>query len=267
MESLIQKAAVKVMSENSFDLSTFFAELGPTFSMFKKVGTRLLKITNDVRKYGKDGLTKDKYQRSDTEMSLWLEARYGWRTLVYDLQDLSEAIQSLGGKEGMARFSEKCWNIHELTEVRTEPINYYYGSMMLSILDEFRIIRKGSVVIDAYIDLFQVNPFVTIWEMIPYSFVIDWFIQVGNMLTVLALDAVTVRSQSSCGYEVKQIRTVNGGMTFKPGYTGDVRMQLAYEATFTLREPRPIPYLPLSQLRLNEAKIFDIIALIGQIRR
>lgn len=40
------------------------------------------------------------------------------------------------------------------------------------------------------LDRVSINPFLTTWELIPYSFVVDWFINVGDVLTT-ALSGLT----------------------------------------------------------------------------
>lgn len=53
-------------------------------------------------------------------------------------------------------------------------------------------------------DQIQLNPFVTAWELVPFSFVVDWFVNVGDWLQSQTATLVTYASQRVACLSIKK---------------------------------------------------------------
>jgi hypothetical protein len=108
---------------------------------------------------------------------LWLELRYAWRPLIKDIYDLSDAIC----KKDVPRI--KVFHVD-----RKIPKDVYSssptvftvkgsGSYLKSIVAN---VAEKPFSYPAYLGL--TNPESIAWELVPFSFVADWFIPIGNYL-------------------------------------------------------------------------------------
>jgi len=128
--------------------------------------------------------------------NLWLEMKYGWRPLLSDIygaidllsQNLlvdswytnvsarATAYNQRSGKDSDGRVGT--WVTKSRTRVRYS-VNYRVG-------DELKRLAAQTGLS---------NPALLAWELLPYSFVVDWFIPVGNYLEGLtAFDGFVLHS-------------------------------------------------------------------------
>jgi hypothetical protein len=133
----------------------------------------------------------------------WLEYKYGWIPLLMDVKGSAEffAQQVLGGRP--PRFS--CQVRGEGSYDRSADFDYdpFGGGAQSRISRRFtasyEIRRKvWCEVVNPHFNQLQqlglTNPALYAWERIPYSFVFDWFISVGDWLAGLtALHGVEIR--------------------------------------------------------------------------
>lgn len=203
---LVRASAVKAMSGvvPSTTLSAVSAfELEKTVDMFIKAGTRvkrfipnllneLAKRNTKRRKSGKPDL-----RAADVASSLWLEHRYGWLPLMYDIKGHIDAFErndyqfwrkSYGNSMNTGRYSN------------TGQWTYVPGAGMTSgftwsdVHEQVTKVRCGIYYIDTLdyerrvasslgLDLWS-SPQI-VWEIIPFSFVVDWFINIGDWLEAI----------------------------------------------------------------------------------
>lgn len=195
--ALLTRAAANAMTA-SMDILTFSAEAGKTARMISGVAGRALERAYRVRKsLGQGRINFEQFSQA------WLEARYGWRPLMYDIQDASELISKLmSGTSELHRSS--------LTEVKSgSPVttqtttagyswrdlaNNISGGVVDQGMRYTHTIRKtgsvqqraGIMVRDAVRSYATVDPLVTGMELIPFSWMLAWFSNVQDFLTVVS---------------------------------------------------------------------------------
>lgn len=148
---------------------------------------------------------------------LWLEGRYGWRPFVFDVMSTFDALAN--GKT--VRYTAR----RKLSETKTAVIQsglvYNSGCDPIGVEHTVHVQRKlrvGSTV-DYALDVgagsaaaFGVADLLgSAWELVRYSFVVDWFLNVGDSLQALQAYALAaeriawVTTETTVNVESKSI--------------------------------------------------------------
>lgn len=148
---------------------------------------------SEVRAY-RNSWRRKSVQGSDMRQFVansWLEYSYGWKPLLQDFhaqaENLARVMTDYGyvvhEAKASARTGRKVY-----TEKYTEPNLYYasektvWVSNRVSFTVRYRI-QNGSQQVANNFGL--LNPLEVAWEVIPFSFVADWFLPVGDFLQSL----------------------------------------------------------------------------------
>jgi hypothetical protein len=246
----VQAAADAIYSQN-FDALTFVAELKSFRVRFRLLFNRFLLI---LKRLDLDSLA-----------NVWLEARYQWRTLLYDMQDLHNALVEFDSEK--SRFVKTTGTTsHTVDEVRTQ----FFGSDF----DFTEIITTnitygvgGIVAADILPPRFQISPITTAYELVRLSHVVDWFVNIGQALGALHFLLLSEEHTAAKRYKV----TVQKNLTItdvspKPGITiNSVYQNWHSEFNLWLRIPTTVTAIPHLKVRLDAFKIADLLALLYQI--
>lgn len=230
---------------------------------------------------------------------LWLHIRYGIRPLVGEVMGALKALQMIGSKN-RRRFQSSI--------VRDSAVNHGVlpypawndsglatGIMGMSPKYESTVSVESSAGVLAEPDMEDVtlpqllgmgNVIVGAWDLVPCSFVFDWFFNISNLLSAWS-PSVYVRPL--CGWVISTRTTQRKAyisstdqLTWDtiPRYYGvsysyrtiTVRSFSGGFATETLvvktRKPLggPLAYVPTWNPRLGAAKVLDLLALAAQFR-
>jgi hypothetical protein len=108
----------------------------------------------------------------------WLELQYGWLPSLSDTYQAAKAFHAISDGPRSSRFTKRC---------PTQSSDAYYWSS-----SEFYMKRKHTRTASYTVELYEemgfarqlglVDPLSVIWENIPYSFVVDWFVPIGTYL-------------------------------------------------------------------------------------
>lgn len=257
---LVQAAAARIYS-SGWDALTFASEFHKTLSMFTTAKKRLVRILKDpaFRRQYFDLLLRDKKQAKQ-----WLEYRYGWRTLMYDIKDLRKALNNLGNKR--TRFSERVGTSisgstdnfvsHEVTGSQTGEGYDSSESWTISV--------RGTVTADIEPPTFQFNPVVTGWELITFSFVIDWFLSVGQALEAMSFLMLATNYTAAAGIQGEFNRTweyVPGTLVNPPWAVSNVSGRSTSTGILTARSPTSVSKTPKVRMNLDVSKLIDLASL------
>lgn len=267
----VQAAAARIYS-SGFDALTSGSEFTKVLKMFVGIKKRLINLIRTGR--------VDK---------LWLEGRYGWRTLIFDIQELNEALTEFS--EARELYTQYAYDTLATNDTVTTPNreiflpgtyaadnigNRRFG-YKLRYDQSLNISMKGTVSALIKPDQFSFNPVVTAWELVPFSFVIDWFVNVGQWIQALSFDLSAEKFSACEGIRIDVTRTFSAVDQYRINFT-DAELDDAHPGfkvsgtvvkSFNKRTPVPfIPKLPLIDLRLDAFKVTDLIALAyGRTRR
>lgn len=246
----VQAAAARLATEG-WDALTFAAELKSTFRLFSG---NLQKIVRLAQTNGKKGRT--------ALHDMWLEGRYGWRTLVYDMQDIASAINHITDEK--KRYSERAGtSVSWESEVVTEHAKQSRTDTM-TITSTYSLSMRGHVVGDFKPPRVQINPVTTAWEIVTLSFVVDWFINVGQWFASMTYLTFTQEHVAAEGFYLNLDRTVDISTEWNTGYGGTINTDGNLNAVRTVRLPAVVPTYPLPTVRLDFSKILDLLSLLIQ---
>lgn len=249
----VQAAAADIYSGNGHDTLTFIAELASVKRMFLNLGKRLLR-----RQF-----PKTKKQLA----SNWLEGRYGWRPLYGDVVTLDKVIKTYN--ERRTRYSSKKGTKQSWTNASTWVTGAGTANQIrFELSDQIETGQRGCVTADIEVPAFQFNPVRTAWEVVPYSFVLDWFVNVGQAISAASFLTLQNAYTASMGCYVDFHRTFkcyyehvvsSSWGTFTQ--VGDCRVRIER------RIPTSVPLLPQTSLNLNPYKVIDLLGMIVQKRK
>jgi hypothetical protein len=113
----------------------------------------------------------------------WLELQYGWLPALSDTWEAAKAYEELTKKERVS-------TVHSSAKDKLIQENHVSGNWASS---KETVVRRVAYTyemrekLDAYRSLGLMDPLSVAWEIIPYSFVVDWFIPIGTYLDTLSI--------------------------------------------------------------------------------
>lgn len=259
-DAMVQRSAANIANKG-WDGLTFASELPDLKRMFTKTAKRMGRLHDDYRKgkYKKrlKGFGKDTYQDFN---NLWLEGRYGWRTLAYDVRDLNEAIRDYDEKRRI--WTERSGYSYSDVDNSSGTTSWNAVNLQWTQEDRTEHSVRGAVAADFKPARVTLDPVNTAWELVPYSFVVDWVINVGETLASTKLLMLANDVTASVGVKSVSTRTVT--TVAEPKGTSEVTYNETYTCTNTLvrRYPTSISMRPSITGRLIDSKlVLDLIAL------
>lgn len=288
--ALLTEALANARSRG-FDVLTFAAEFRKTIDLISRFRTRTLNRAQTVARRTADALD---FESAFAET--WLEARYGWRILAYDIAQINETLDKLKSlRSPYVRGYASDTNTAERTiQSVTSPapiikypvrsqLAYVAGYATGSLTQEYERTTRAGTLLEAVVsDLLEIDPLVTAWEVIPFSFIVDWFTNIGDLATAYSpfatenlLDAWITNRET--------IRTT-GVYTTSSGSQGSSNFNLTSGSNTYTRVHEDVSYERIKatpsanlsfQLNLDAAKLTDLYAVflgrlgrvLGQIRK
>lgn len=210
MDSAVQKAHASLISAD-LDLGEFLAELPETISMVKG-GVVLLQRA--IKNASRSGFTWEKANRArlalisgKTIKSLpkrvansWLTWRYGIRPLIWDVQGLIKEANDFALQSNFSGLRRKRGRVsHSESYAFQYRLNAYYSSLQY-IAKEFveKTVNGEAAVYYSYgagfgpvnyiLQKYGLHPNqfpYLLWQLVPLSFMVDWFVDVGTWVKAI----------------------------------------------------------------------------------
>jgi hypothetical protein len=181
--------------QSEFSSPTVLGELRETLRMIRHPAQGLRNLADrylsDVRKHKKKAPKNWKKNLS----SMWLEHAFGWTPLLHDVAEGYKAYSSLVKERDNEQLPVTAVGIEEkLVTTTSQRLDYdpFFVVVNDVVIDRALVKFYGMVVrrVDATLRDklarvgFNAEEFIpTVWELLPWSFLIDYFTNIGDVLT------------------------------------------------------------------------------------
>lgn len=171
-----------------WDVMTFLAELKQSAELMASIGSRFnnatYKLARQARAFRRNPWLKFR--------ELWLEARYGIRPIIYDFYSAYNAFAKYREKLSVIRGKgHESSDFEDMRDTGLVPVEYgnWLTQRKETVKQTINYNGKAYVRYTSAIGstgrAFGLDPFTTAWELVPYSFVVDWFVNIGSAVQVI----------------------------------------------------------------------------------
>lgn len=281
-------------------------ELRETIKMLRRPGEGLLSLFNDYLGTAK-GLRKEFSSRKGTNAKrltkalsdLWLEYSFGWKPLISDVKDAAATVARIAHDNALR--TDRAKGSASDSKAQTDPpfTDGEFFTVFPGVVfrhnrqyhSEVGVRYVGGVKASTYgpTDTFEgvaretgltlANFVPTVWNLIPYSFLVDYFVNVGDCIDAVFTDTSSLSWWSK---SVRNVDTVQLNSTFDAAATRSTWTGADYEAqvctgtgglvhvvrttlarTVGDATTLPVPGLTLSMPAVDSSKYWNLFALFG----
>lgn len=271
-KSLASTSAWADVNSGIFQGAVFLGELRETLGFLRNPLNSLTRQFKKDHKRVPKGTNLHQFYADN-----WLAMRYGLRPLIKDYQDALDAVDSLR-KPLPDRFTARGYSAVNVTVP-------YYAETDVSIFGckaEGIITQEGSVRTGILYQVDNRNTFglslhdipIAAWELIPYSFVVDWFLNTGSYISAIT-PRIGVKVLGS--WTTTQIETESdvfttiqslGGSTYDLVSSGGYRSRIKRRILSRkpgVSSPELLAQNALSDMDLGTDRLIDIMSLARRI--
>lgn len=210
----------------------------------------------------------DKPLKGKDLANAWLEMRYGWSPLMYEIQGAIELLEEkiLGGKLARSYSKTTSSSYTDKSAVRTSGVTCVHDATINDHVTISCLIKPEN---PSRIILGQLgfdNPALIAYELMPYSFVVDWFYNIGDYLqsqTALAGLSLDYVSITKTRYLQDEITVLGPGDN--PGSKPDYAGRHTYYSKLKQRDLSiPQPPMPTLGVDMDWKRLLDSLAMLSQ---
>jgi hypothetical protein len=199
LQQAIQKIAARV-KDQKINVAQAFAEHQKTIDLVANTAVKIAAAISAVKK-GKFGAAQKALTgvrrgspKGSTVSQNWLELQYGWKPL---LMDVHGAVAHLAQNPKPPSFVVSAQaSASDSKQVLKDLVSGSGGSWFLTSREQqyssvARLALRFQVKDHAVKELNQLgitNPAAVAWELLPWTFVVDWFLPIGDYLNTLGYD-------------------------------------------------------------------------------
>jgi len=257
----------KLAKGHSFNSSVAFAEIDKTLAMATSTVQRFSRsiaalrkgnIADAARHLGTShrGAGRVKPLGTKEVADAWLELQFGWKPLLSDVHDAGQAMayhcnepRYTKGREAVTE--KRSYSYHGPTQN-----NYYESRSTLG----YNVIYMEKLSVPRSLGL--LDPVSTVWERLPFSFVVDWFIPIGTYLeNYNILPHVNGQYTKTEKYVIDEVAFGYAGSNLGGSNIGK-RVLFIRTPNVTLYPVKPEFHLPHSQA--NTVRLGDSLAILRQ---
>lgn len=275
-----------------WDAPLFFAELGKASTMIIQLAERLVYTLRSLRKGRFDDAYRALFpaaplharsrrrfyrlyatQPEKAVSSAWLEWTYGIKPLMMDVESAimaCEDARTVRGTTGTLRCSVK-----SKTSVTTEDEVWWDYHAVLVRQDDVEVHRRLNLRYKVDQSILQLqrfgitNPVSTLQELVPFSFVVDWFVDLGSYIS--SWDAALPYSWAggTIGFKCVQSHSWSGGRSYASSVKSVAGRGSTRAVQITRDELTTLPQVSFLNTqfapKLNTARMLSAGALVTQV--
>jgi len=200
------KARAKVSKEASgvvVNIAQAWAEKHKTAKLLSDTVWRVARAARSLRRgnlgdvYRELGMSRGLSRRREAQIintpshkrlsDHWLELQYGWRPLLQDVHGAAELLaRHIGSDPYHMKLTGSATAEAVITDFSVSDYPYAHGQEKAKSSAKYVLrVRLQNQCRQILSQTGISNPLLLAWELLPYSFVVDWFIPVGNYLEAL----------------------------------------------------------------------------------
>lgn len=250
----------------SADLAVDLAEISQTKAMMAKTVKGLASFTSV--------LSKMRRMRVSDASNAYLEWTYGWKPLASSIYETGKQLRAqllqpqrskLTIEVSKTDFDKSTDSIAYLPGVKIDTV--YETSQRVRIVTNWKL---GNDMNEAIASFTSLNPVAVAWELVPYSFVVDWAVDIGGYLRNLE-SAALYNGTFLNGYITRTVQ--KKGRSVLHGNFTSAGQSTSYQgraSSYTRRKSRgplteaPFPVIPSFDLQLSFDRLTSGVALAYQ---
>lgn len=204
--------------------------------------------------------------------SAWLQLQYGWKPLLEDIHGVASELKNIYTNTG------KMYKGRAGTSgTRVDPASQGYWNGVTNVHTSYSYrCQVGCYLVipetpeTSAARLTSLNPVSMAWELLPYSFVVDWFINIGNYLRALET-AMIYQSYFRNGYVSYSNRVDSSAVFSVVGPPPDVWEGSYAMNLSTVGNERhklasfPYPKKPILNPKFGSGRLLNAAALLGNL--
>lgn len=251
-------AALLNVKDQSVNLGTAWAEKTKTANGIADAATRLAKAYQYAKKKQFKRAANALGTTPKGTVSNWLELQYGWLPLLGDIYGAAEALSKRRRPDWLITGKGVVKDTYDVNVMRNTDV---HRGRCVGTGFEGAFVRLDYIPTNAFFhnlsSLGVVNPLAVAWEVVPYSFLVDWVMPIGDWLN--SLDATVglefLSGSSTQRQEVKvkeQSEPTNGnGRTLISANFSAASRYLRISRSVYWASPIPLPPPPQNPFEKN----------------
>ena len=187
LESKAHWKFLNELTDVKLSVGQIYAERRKTIALIANRVGSLYRAYRSLKR-GRNPFRGNRRSNPKRAAELWLEYTYGWVPLVQDVYDILEFEKNNRPHKHISKKVSDHFTVEEQTSGTLYPFVEWNRHNTIRCVRTYRL-GADIVVTDpgwAFLNQFDIsNPAALAWELLPYSFVVDWFIPVGDWLRVM----------------------------------------------------------------------------------
>lgn len=188
------------VDESAILVAASLGELPETVRWMASLTSRFISLLRKLKKKKMRYLTEfargeiTRKQMTDKISDLWLEMRYAFRPLLFDMKQAAEAFEK--ELDTSLRFTARGFSDDSSSSTNQYIDNTGYANYVKSVKTTKRYTARAGVLYQITGDANSVvtiwgldQPFEVVWELTPFSFIVDWFLNIGDVISAWSKNA------------------------------------------------------------------------------
>jgi len=225
IETTLNNATVKAlvkMADAKVNVAVAYAEASKTSDLILDTARRIDRAYRAFRKGDLRGIAQNLNITPKRLHKSWLEYKYGWMPLLMDVKGAAEFFAQQHVIRP-PRFNVSASELFAKNDHWQEAFEPYGGGSPAMQQHSTSCVVKVKVKIWCELSsphlsemqqLGLTNPALVAWELVPFSFVFDWFISVGDWLTAMTAQQGVTITRKMFSFEDSRGYTFNRPGTF-----------------------------------------------------
>lgn len=259
------------------NLTKMFSGRG-LFKAGREIGNILSnKPARELTRLAKPSLKSSKQRDLVSDVAnIWLEYRYAIRPLVFEMKQCLEALKTIIRKGTRQTARGKEVNVSSSTHYDTytdTTASWYTQSYTCRRRESLTVSSRAGVLfeiddsLDTLLAVWGVDqPLESLWELVPFSFIIDWFFSVGDVISSWSVNpSLNPRASwvTSFVHHAVELDTTLYQLGNKSPYFWETPEVTHGSARVLVKRKRRVPSPPRSitpsfDLKLDLSKIIDL---------